>query len=291
MKKMLFPLVLVAFAAFMAGCDKERIEPLPVDPGTVTLRVERYPIDSTDAYPGLINYGWLWGHEEWEHPEVYINRDIYPVTLRYYQVENVVAADAYRAVFPVDIVQKGYDLGSSSKVPVTLPSEQHYYKTSDPLENFIVMPMGAYMKGNNGMLMFRNLCPLVCVKIKNSSAQHLYFQRLDMRAENTRLSGAGIATIEGFPTDGIELNADASHSVTVTTPEDEPVRAYASSYGFYYVVVPTFFSDKVTFTVTTTDGHCYEVSKDNVSAPGNTVTVIELDFADMTEIVSAELVD
>ena len=46
-----------------------------------------------------------------------------------------------------------------------------------------------------------------------------------------------------------------------------------------------------TITVTTTDGHCYEVTKDNVSAPGNTVTVIELDFADMTEIVSAELVD
>ena len=269
-------IVLAAMAMLAAGCQKEE--------GTVTLGAEIQKPSNSKVY--IVDHMPCWHNGD----EVYINAAAYPVMAASgasARIEDVVSADAYRAIFPASIVSAGSDISNSSSIPITLPPTQQYQLVGS--HQRVDVPMGAYLTSGS-TLQFYNLCSIVRVTVSNSLNQDLSLNRLELRTQTAGLSGQGTATLNGTASDCITMSSSASHTVALRFSNNAiTVGALASE--TFDIVVPAFSNDNVAITAYTTDGQYSEETKTNVSLAHNTITTVTLNVTDLTETVGAELVD
>lgn len=269
-------IVLAAMAMLAAGCQKEE--------GTVTLGAEIQKPSNSKVY--IVDHMPCWHNGD----EVYINAAAYPVMAASgasARIEDVVSADAYRALFPASIVSAGSDISNSSSIPITLPPTQQYQIVGN--HQRVDVPMGAYLTSGS-TLQFYNLCSIVRVVVSNSLNQDLSLNRIELRTQTAGLSGQGTATLNGAASDCITMASSASHTVALRFSNNAiTVGALASE--TFDIVVPAFSNDNVAITAYTTDGQYSEETKTNVSLAHNTITTVTLNVTDLTETVGAELVD
>ncbi len=271
MKKQYFLLTLVLVAtAFMAtSCQKEK--------GTVTLGAEIQRPADTDSKVYLSGNTPAWVNGD----QVLINDAVYAVFAANYssaQIENVTASSSYRALYPANLVPEGTDISSSSSIPITLPAVQTRLYQAGRLKMDI--PMGAYLT-NGSTLQFHNLCSIVRITISNSLNAGLTLGSIVMHAENACLSGAGTAIVTGSASDSIAMSSNASHDVTLDFTGNNPNVGALSTSGSWDIIVPAFTTDNVTFTVNTTDGQYFEVTKPNVALRNNKITTVTLNVNDL----------
>lgn len=271
MKKQYFLLTLVLVAtAFMAtSCQKEK--------GTVTLGAEIQRPADTDSKVYLSGNTPAWVNGD----QVLINDAVYAVFAANYssaQIENVTASSGYRALYPANLVPEGTDISSSSSIPITLPAVQTRLYQAGRLKMDI--PMGAYLT-NGSTLQFHNLCSIVRITISNSLNAGLTLGSIVMHAENACLSGAGTAIVTGSASDSIAMSSNASHEVMLDFTGDNPHVGALSTSGSWDIIVPAFTTDNVTFTVNTTDGQYFEVTKPNVALRNNKITTVTLNVNDL----------
>ncbi len=285
MKKQYFLLTLVLVAtAFMAtSCQKEK--------GTVTLGAEIQRPADTDSKVYLSGNTPAWVNGD----QVLINDAVYAVFAANYssaQIENVTASSSYRALYPANLVPEGTDISSSSNIPITLPAVQTRLYQAGRLKMDI--PMGAYLT-NGSTLQFHNLCSIVRITISNSLNAGLTLGSIVMHAENACLSGAGTAIVTGSASDSIAMSSNASHDVTLDFTGNNPNVGALSTSGSWDIIVPAFTTDNVTFTVNTTDGQYFEVTKPNVALRNNKITTVTLNVnnlivdPDMPAVLSRDL--
>ncbi len=280
MNKQLFLLsfIVAAIATLAVGCQKEE--------GTVTLGAEIQRTVSGNAKVYIDDHAPCWHNGD----EVYINNAAYPVMAASgssARIENVVSSSAYRAIFPAGIVPMGSDISSSSSVPVTLPSVQHYELVNG--HQRVDVPMGAYITSGS-TLQFYNLCSVVRVIVSNSLNQDLTLSRIELTSDTSKLSGAGIATVSNSVNDRIEMTSTASHTVTLNFGNNgTTVGALATE--TFDIVVPEFGTDDVAIAIYTTNDRYVEVEKENVALAHNTITTVTANVTALAEAPHAELVD
>jgi len=225
-----------------------------------------------------------------EGDEVYVNSAAYPVSAisgSSARIVDVVAADAYRAIFPASLVAPGSNIETGATIPVPLPATQKYQVVDG--HQRVDAPMGAYTDG--GTLQFYNLCSIVHVVVNNNTGSEMTLRSLKMETANAMLSGSGTATVNGTSDDGITLTSDASHSVSLRLSGATNVTLAAGGQSAFDIYVPSFATDNVTLTVTTNDGYYFELTKSNVALRHNTYTSVTLNVDQLTQILAAELVD
>lgn len=276
-----FSLIVAAIATLAVGCQK--------DTDTVTLGAEIQQTVSGNAKVYINDHTPCWHNGD----EVYINNAAYPVMAASgssARIENVVSSSSYRAIFPASIVPEGYNISSSSSVPVALPSVQHYELVNG--HQRVDVPMGAYITSGS-TLQFYNLCSVVRVTVSNSLNQDLTLRRIELTAAGSGLSGAGTATVSCSVNDHITMSSTASHSVTLSFGGNSTTTVGALATETFDIVVPEFGTDDVTIKVYTTDGMYSEVEKENVTLAHNTITTVTANVTNtnLTEVVAAELVD
>ena len=225
-----------------------------------------------------------------EGDQVYVNTAVYPVSAisgSSAQIADVVGSDSYRAIFPASLVTPGSNIATSATIPVTLPATQKYQVVDG--HQRVDAPMGAYTDGST--LLFHNLCSIVHVVVNNTSGSDMTLGSLKVEAANAMLSGTGTATVNGADDDGITLSSDASHAVSLHLSEATNVTLAAGAQSAFDIYVPSFPTDNVTITLTTTNGYYFELTKSNVSLRHNTYTTVTLNVDQLTQILAAELVD
>ena len=270
-------LLTAAIATLLAaGCQKEQDQEL-VTLGAVMDQPSKAYIDNRQP---------CWN----EGDEVYVNTAVYPVSAvsgPSAQIADVVGADAYRAIFPASLVAPGSNISNTTNVPVTLPATQRYQVVDG--HQRVDAPMGDYSDG--GTLRFRNLCSILHVVVNNTSGSDMTLGSLKVKADNAMLSGAGIATVNGTDDDAITLGSDASHAVSLRLSGATNVTLAAGAQSAFDIYLPSFPTDNVTLTLTTTNGYYFELTKSNVALRHNTYTTVTLNVDHLTQILAAELVD
>lgn len=274
MKKILFLSTLLAAVLLATSCQKEQEL---VTLGAVINQPTKTYIN--DRYP-------CWN----EGDQVYVNTDAYPVSAisgSSAQIADVVGADAYRAIYPATLVTPGSNIANNATIPVTLPATQKYQVVGG--HQRVDAPMGAYTEGST--LQFYNLCSIVHVVVNNNTGSDMTLGSLKIEAANAYLSGTGTATVNGTDNDGITLSSDASHAVSLRLSGATNVTLAAGAQSAFDIYVPSFSTDNVTITLTTTNGYYYELPKNGVALNHNTYTTITLNVTSLSQILAAELVN
>ena len=226
-------LLAAAIATLLAtGCQKEQEL---VTLGAVISQPSKTYIN--DRYP-------CWS----EGDEVYVNDAAYPVSAISgfsAQIADVLGADAYRAIFPASLVTPGSNIATRASIPVTLPATQKYQVVDG--HQRVDAPMGAYTDGET--LQFYNLCSIVHVVVNNNTGSDMTLRSLKMETANAMLSGTGTATVNGTSNDGITLNSDASHSVSLRLSGATNVTLAAGGQSAFDIYIPSFPTDNVTLNV------------------------------------------
>ena len=268
-------LIVAAIATLLAtGCQKEQEL---VTLGAVISQTGKTYIN--DRYP-------CWNEDD----QVYVNDNAYPISAasgRSGQIANVVGSDSYRALFPASLVTSSMDITNSSSIPITLPATQVYTLVDG--HQRVDAPMGAYTNGE--ILQFHNLCSIVHVVVNNNTGSDMALDKLRIAADNAYLSGTGTATVTGADDDGITLNSDASHSVSLRIAESTSMTLAAGAQSAFDIYVPAFPTDNVTLTIYTTNGYYFELTKSGVALAPNTYTTVTLNVTSLSQILAAELVD
>ena len=274
MKKQNYLLAILAILALMTSCNKDQEL---VTLGAVINQPSKTYIN--DRYP-------CWS----EGDQVYVNNAAYTVSAisgSSAQIAEVVGDDSYRAIFPASLVAPGSNITNSATIPVTLPATQRYQVVDG--HQRVDAPMGAFTEGST--LQFYNLCSIVHVVVNNNTGSDMTLGSLKIEASNAYLSGAGTATVNGTSDDGITLSSDASHAVSLRLSGATNVTLAAGAQSAYDIYVPSFSTDNVTLTLTTTNGYYYELTKNGVALAPNTYTTVTLNVDQLTQILAAELVD
>ena len=273
-KQYLFTAAIATLLA--AGCQKEQDQEL-VTLGAVMDQPSKAYIDNRQP---------CWN----EGDEVYVNTAVYPVSAvsgPSAQIADVVGSDSYRAIFPASLVAPRSNISNTPNVPITLPATQRYQVVDG--HQRVDAPMGDYSDG--GTLRFRNLCSILHVVVNNTSGSDMTLGSLKVKADNAMLSGAGIATVNGTDDDAITLSSDASHAVSLRLSGATNVTLAAGAQSAFDIYLPSFPTDNVTITLTTTNGYYFELTKNNVALRHNTYTTVTLNVDHLTQILAAELVD
>ena len=276
MKNHYYLISCLAILALTSGCKKEQDF---VTLGAVINSTSKVYIND-NRYP-------CWQ----EGDQVYINNDVYPITApsgSSARIENVVAGNSYRAIFPASLVTRGTNINGTASIPITLPAGQAYRMVDG--HQRVDAPMGAYITSGT-TLQFYNLCSVLRITIHNSLGNDLSLRSISVKANNAYLSGMGTATIDGTDASNISLSSTANHHVTLNFSSSNATTIATSGNGVYDIVIPEFTTDNVIITVYTTDGKYFELTKNNVALDHNTVTTVTLNVTELTEATHAELVD
>ena len=130
-------LIVAAMAVLTAGCQKDK--------ESVTLTAEIQETLSGNGKVFIDGDTPCWHNGD----EVFINNAAYPVTAAsgsLAQIENVVPANSYQAIFPAGIVAESSP-SSDNSIKVTLPSMQTY-RIADGRQQ-PDLPMGASLTSGN----------------------------------------------------------------------------------------------------------------------------------------------
>jgi len=213
---------------------------------------------------------------------VYVNDDSYSLTNingSTAQIDHVLSAGSYRAIYPASIVTSGVDItNNGSNIPVTLPEKQTYRMENG--HQRVDAPMGAYIEDYTQQLQFRNLCSIVHVMVKNSSGDILAPYALKISAATSKLSGTGTATV-GTDNDQVTLSANASNSVMLDM-RDANVTIDMDDHAAFDIYAPAFTGDQVTITLFT-DGGYFDLSLTDVSLVPNSYTTVTLNVNFLTQ--------
>ena len=269
-------LIVAAMAVLTAGCQKDK--------ESVTLVAEIQETLSSNGKAYIDEHTPCWHNGD----EVFINNAAYPVksasgTLA--QIENVVSASTYRAIFPAGIVAESSP-SSDNSIEVSLPSMQTY-RIADGRQQ-LDLPMGASLTSGN-TLRFYNLCSVVRVTVHNQLNHELSLGGIRLKARNAKLSGSGTATISRNAFDSISMSKKAQNYVRLDFTTDCPATVEAQGTGSFDIVVPPFTPDDVTLSFYTPDGYMCEVVKEGMSLARNTIASVTLDVTSLTE-ATAELI-
>ena len=267
-------LLAAAIATLMAsGCHKEQEL---VTLGAIINQPSKTYIDNRHLY---------WN----EGDQVYVNTAAYPVSAisgSSAQIAAVEGYDSYRALFPASLVTSGSDIATGATVPITLPATQNY-RVVDGHQR-VDAPMGAYTEGST--LQFYNLCSIVHVVVNNNTGSNMTLGSLKIETANAYLSGSGTATVNGTDDDGITLSSDASHSVSLRIAGPTSVTLASGAQSTFDIYVPAFPTDNVTITLYTTNGHYFQLPKNDIAITPNTYNTVTLNVTS-TQSLAAELVD
>ena len=204
MKKNNILCILLASLALMTSCKKD-VDFVDFDavidhPSKVYIDGNRFP---------------CWN----EGDEVKINGTAYGlenITGSSAHISHVAQSDNYYAIYPTSIAQGTV----TTSTTVTLPEVQKYktFTSNGVSQQRVEIPMGAYTANNSNRrnsLQFKNLCSVVRVKITNNNNatatngtaayyanniannREMQILKITVEAQNTLLSGTGIATIVG----------------------------------------------------------------------------------------------
>ena len=284
-------LVAALAAGLLSGCQKEKEE-------FVTLGVRAESVGGSGSKVIIGTGSNNKPQPQWEADgteEVKINAETKAVsgTTQSPRLEEVAAANTYRAVYPASIVTTT-DLTSSATVNVTLPGEQTYKEDASGRQQ-VEIPMGAYLGesdfgAGNTTLQFKNLCSLVKVRVANSQGVDLVITSLALEANNAGLCGAGTVTINGTSDPYVTLANQNSKRIELSMGDDGVTLANGASKDFYFVV-PVIDNDHqstMTMSVTAlnTDGTLsYSFEKSTgiaVSLARNTEASVSLTIQNVT---------
>ena len=269
-------LIVAAMAVLTAGCQKDK--------ESVTLTAEIQETLSGNGKVFIDGDTPCWHNGD----EVFINNAAYPVTSAsgtLAQIENVVPANSYQAIFPAGIVAESSP-SSDNSIKVTLPSMQTY-RIADGRQQ-PDLPMGASLTSGN-TLRFYSLCSIVRVTVHNQLNRELLLGGIKLKAKNAKLSGSGIATVSRYAFDSISMSDSAQNNVRLDFTTDCPATVEKQGTGTFDIVVPPFTTDDVTLTLYTPDGYMCEVVKEGMSLARNSIASVTLDVTALTE-APAELI-
>lgn len=217
--------------------------------------------------------------------QIFINNAAYTVSSvngSSAQIDDVVFADAYRAVFPASIMLTNNSIAGNSSVQVYLPATQTYVVENG--HQRVDAPMGAHLTSGS-TLQFNNLCSIVHVVVNNAMSSVLTLGSIELKTTNARLSGSGVATVEGSASDCISMDANSLHTVTLSIPNHVTVSPQGTA--AFDIIVPPFPADNVTITANTPDGHYYGITKSNVALVHNTITTVTLNVNSLNDPTAA----
>lgn len=281
MKKQHFTItfILAIMAMLAVGCQKE-------EAATVTLGAKIQKPISNGSKVYIDDHTPCWHNGDL----VRINNVNYPIIGALgvsARIENVVASNGYRAIFPANICGNIYN---SPRISVTLPSSQTYRLVGG--RQRVDVPMGAYITSGS-TLQFHNLCSVVRVTISNSLNTDISLRSITLTAETAGLSGDGTAYVYGESTDYIDMaNSNfANHDVGLVFTDNCPATVDALGTRTFDIVVPAFTTDDVTIRVITTDGRYFELTKEDVSLDNNTITTVTVNVTGLNPLSVAKLVD
>lgn len=286
-------LVAALAAGLLSGCQKEKEE-------FVTLGVRAESVGGSGSKVIIGTGSTNKPQPQWEANSteaVKINAETKTVsgTAQSPCLEEVTAANTYRAVYPASIVTTT-DLTSSATVSVTLPGEQTYKEDASGNQQ-VEIPMGAYLGesdfgAGNTTLQFKNLCSLVKVRVTNSQGVDLVITSLALEANNAGLCGAGTVTINGTSDPYVTLANQNSKRIELSMGDDGVALANGASKDFYFVVpvIDNAHQSTMTMSVTAlnTDGtlsYSFEKSTATaVSLARNTEASVSLTIQGVTPL-------
>jgi surface protein len=271
-------LIVAAMAVLTAGCQKEK------ESGAVTLTAEIQETLNCNGKVFINSNTPCWHNGD----EVFINNAAYPVTAAsgsLAQIENVVPANSYQAIFPAGIVAESSP-NSDNSIEVTLPSMQTY-RIADGRQQ-PDLPMGASLTSGN-TLRFYSLCSVVRVTVHNQLNRELLLGGIKLKAKNAKLSGSGIATISRNAFDSISMSDSAQNNVRLDFTTDCPATVETQGKGTFDIVVPPFTTDNVMLSLYTPDGYMCEMVMEGMSLARNSIASVTLDVTALTE-APAELI-
>ena len=257
-------LIVAAMAVLTAGCQKDK--------ESVTLTAEIQETLSGNGKVFIDGDTPCWHNGD----EVFINNAAYPVTSAsgtLAQIENVVPANSYQAIFPAGIVAKSSP-SSDNSIKVALPSMQTY-RIADGRQQ-LDLPMGASLTSGN-TLRFYNLCSIVRVTVHNQLNHELLLDGIKLKAKNAKLSGSGIATISRNAFDSISMSDSAQNNVRLDFTTDCPATVETQGTGTFDIVVPPFTTDNVMLSLYTPDGYMCEMVMEGMSLARNSIASVTLD--------------
>ena len=263
-------LIVAAMAVLTAGCQKDK--------ESVTLTAEIQETLSGNGKVFINSDTPCWHNGD----EVFINNAAYPVTAAsgsLAQIENVVPANSYQAIFPAGIVAESSP-NSDNSIKVTLPSMQTY-RIADGRQQ-LDLPMGASLTSGN-TLRFYSLCSIVRVTVHNQLNRELLLGGIKLNAKNAKLSGSGIATVSRYAFDSISMSKKAQNYVRLDFTTDCPATVEKQGTGTFDIVVPPFTTDDVTLTLYTSDGYMCEMVMEGMSLARNSIASVTLDVSALTE--------
>ena len=269
-------LIVAAMAVLTAGCQKDK--------ESVTLTAEIQETLSGNGKVFIDGDTPCWHNGD----EVFINNAAYPVTSAsgtLAQIENVVPANSYQAIFPAGIVAESSP-SSDNSIKVDLPSMQTY-RIADGRQQ-PDLPMGASLTSGN-TLRFYSLCSIVRVTVHNQLNRELLLGGIKLKAKNAKLSGSGIATVSRYAFDSISMSKKAQNYVKLDFTTDCPATVEKQGTGTFDIVVPPFTTDDVTLTLYTSDGYMCEMVMEGMSLARNSIASVTLDVTALTE-APAELI-
>ena len=215
---------------------------------------------------------------QWENSDpVWINGNgDYSVTLNgtTAQISNVVrdGNNHYLAVFPADMVASG-QTGATGSVSLILPREQQFQSSSQAK-----VPMIAYTTTGR-TLDFKNLCSLLKLTVRNSTANDITLSRITLTATNALLSGPVTASIQGGEAQLGTWGDEAEHDVSLCFPPSQTLAPNCSI--DCYMVVPEFSASEVSIIAYTTDGHFFPLLKNSVSLQHNSIATVSVNIAQL----------
>ena len=272
MKKSFLLFALLAGIAVMTGCKK--------DQDVVTLQAV---VDQdTKAYFGnsdrTLPY-WDAGDE------VNVNGTDKPLTFPGNTITTIAtiacvdASEYYCAIYPASVVEKMGNPGATTTATIYFdPNQQYIWENNRQRVN---MPMGAVTSNDDKTLIFKNLCSILRLKVKNTLATDFLVKKLTVTSFGGYIAGHFDVTLSasGNPViNASSLNSTGEdNTLTVYVPNKEIPRTTDSEHPIFVdfdIVVPPFNAEYLILEaeLLNTDGSLFGYTSDTVAMASATFT-------------------
>ncbi len=273
MKKLFLLFALLAGIAVMTGCKK--------DQDVVTLQAV---VDQdTKAYFGNSDRTLPYWDEG---DEVKVNGTVKPLTFpsttptTIATIASVAASDYYCAIYPASVVKEmGIPDENDGTTTATIYFDPHQQYIWENNRQRVNMPMGAVTSNDDKTLIFKNLCSILRLKVKNTLATDFLVKKLTVTSFGGYISGHFDVTLSasGDPMiNASSLNSTGEdNTLTVYVPNKEIPRTTDSENPIFVdfdIVVPPFVSQYLILEaeLLNTDGSFLGYTSDTVAmAPAN----------------------
>lgn len=272
MKKLFLLFALLAGIAVMTGCKK--------DQDVVTLQAV---VDQdTKAYFGNSDRTLPYWDEG---DEVNVNGTDKPLTFpgntitTIATIAGVDASDYYCAIYPASVVKKMGNPGATTTATIYFdPHQQYIWENNRQRVN---MPMGAVTSNDDKTLIFKNLCSILRLKVKNTLATNILVKKLTVTSFGGYISGQFDVTLSasGDPMiNASSLNStEEDNTLTVYVPNKEITRTTDPENPIFVdfdIVVPPFNAEYLILEaeLLNTDGSFLGYTSDTVAMASATFT-------------------